>query len=209
MSKCISSKESQRYTRHLQKQGVSIHDSSSTLIKAFTPWERLGARSRRQQTQDSIANIAVQGLLVALADAPFPRFYPLNLQVSEACDKHAMMLVLDRQGPHYVLELFDSNGTLTDKDWDDFATKLSLRVRELLSLQLGEPVEFVEVREGYESVNNYGTGNCDALCLYYVAVRNTVADHEDANRIVGDKVDGARTLKINDMVRKRKSPEGI
>ena len=72
----------------------------------------------------------------------------------------------------YILELFDSNGPLNSSCyWETNVLSLVKAVREMLESKLQALVTYVEVRAGLNNINVVGSGNCDALTLYYAMLR--------------------------------------
>ena len=225
MAKCISDAESKAYVAYMIKKKISLLDPP-TWLQAWTKYTSLSSRQ-----QASLATTIVNGFLEQLGGTPFPRFYFLNLIVTKSSDKHTMVLCLDYKDDRYTLELFDSNGTLFPKntEWDAFVVSLVTgstfekrtdpkplpnvlsELRERLDPEL---VDFKEVRYDKESINRIGTGNCDAMAFYYVAIRSEVGRNSSSiDEIINDTndaidthpMDMARTTFINKLIQQKKA----
>lgn len=199
MSKCITHQESEAYVKKMVSSGIPILNPP-IFIQAYV---RRSSLSKRQL--HFLAETIVLGLEELMRKDVFPVFYMLNLVVTEDGNKHSMMLCLDKnKKDEYSLELFDSNGTLDpSRGWDSFVYPLVLDAKNILEQELGKNVKFVEVRKSKESINNFGSGNCDALSLYYAVLRSKYTLAQVNSKLDKPKMDNKRTTQINKTIQKK------
>lgn len=199
MSKCITHQESEAYVKKMVSSGIPILNPP-IFIQAYG---RRSSLSKRQL--HFLAETIVLGLEDLMKKDVFPVFYMLNLVVTEDGNKHSMMLCLDKNEKNqYSLELFDSNGTLDpSRGWDAFVYPLVMDAKDILEQELEQKVKFVEVRKSKESINNFGTGNCDALSLYYAVLRSKYTLAKVNSKLDKPKMDNKRTTQINKAIQKK------
>lgn len=76
-------------------------------------------------------------------------------------------------------------------------------VKDILEQELEQKVKFIEVRKSKESINNFGSGNCDVLSLYYAVLRSKYTLAQVNSKLDKPKMDNKRTTQINKAIQKK------
>jgi hypothetical protein len=203
---CITNTVSQRYITLLQKQGVHITDTD--YINAWVSWDSMGNRAKSGLAKTIVLQLHEMSKRV---DTGTPVFRLLNLVVSKNGSKHAMCFVLTEiEDNKYTLEIFDSNGLMVDNGkypLDTFVLNLTSLVASKYASEYKCKVKAVQTRGGENNpnLNTIGGGNCDALMLYYIALRSKYTMFETNAILDSSPMNLKRIKSINEAIAKKKS----
>lgn len=124
-----------------------------------------------------------------------PLFYSLNLKWTQQDDKHSMYLIFDynKDLQKYTIELFDSNGPLNTNELVDQEYQYTLpneyNVSKALEIlcniiyeSIGKRPIPIEVLKYEHNINICSDGHCDALSLFYVTLRQSNSNYQEAVR---------------------------
>jgi hypothetical protein len=166
---CISSQISQKYISFLKNRGVNIIEyTGSGKGNGIMVYQ---SNSKRQN--DKYAE-AILEEVKKFKGKPFPYFIILGLQWTRENDKHSITLIIDKEKGECGLHIFDSNGSFFITDDEKNKTQLDhlysilLVLKEKIAEYFECPTRIINDMRGIKNLNTVGTGNCEALSLWYI-----------------------------------------
>ena len=208
MTDCISDKKSMKYLNGMKKNGVSVYVSTSQ-TDYLRPY---GSRLRPGRSLDSKTRMFFEMWRSLGNIKKWPALIPINTILNDNGDKHSLMMVIStpigHEGEMFRIEVFDSNGPLASgpdqPEWD-WHPKYGARVWDIVSrmaeMMQGKhkvPVTVVNVLD--HSVNNVGHGHCDALSIYYGAMRVAGTSMEELRIIMNPGISEDDIKQLNSYI---------
>jgi hypothetical protein len=136
-----------------------------------------------------------------ISSEKFPVYILLNIKYDDKDTKHAEVIAVTKNKGRYTVGLFDPNGRLGNRLLPDINIR---KIIDLLSEKLDcKAFEYMDI-----GINNLpGSGNCDALCLWFICVNKhstTKKQIEDTlkrllNKMKKDNIKDA-TIEINNII---------
>ena len=124
----------------------------------------------------------------------FPVYILLNIKYDEKDTKHAEVIVVTKNKGKYTVGLFDPNGRLGDRLLPDINVR---RIIELLAEKLDcKAFEYMDI-----SINNLpGSGNCDALCLWFIYVNRDSETKTHIEHVLKELLSCMKKYNIKDAI---------
>lgn len=200
MSKCISENTANKYIDYLNKQGTVVMNTE--YLNTWVGWERL---SRRTRNGYATKYAKMFNTILEKVEPNTTIFCLINLVVTQSSEKHAMCWGVTQTSKGLVIEIFDPNGELSLVGWEGYVKQLTEQIVQTYSELYKENVKLTDVRKNKVNLNTVGSGNCNALVLYYIALRSQHSLSETNAMMDQSKMGMERVKKINDTITKKRS----